>query len=100
MSDLLSKLEAIHFRFIEVGKMITDPDIISDMDRFVKLSKEYRDLEEIEDYYKKYANVLANLASGKELLEVETDAEMREMAKEEIDALEQERPLLEEEIKI
>ena len=49
MSDLLSKLEAIHFRFIEVGKMITDPDIISDMDRFVKLSKEYRELEELEN---------------------------------------------------
>jgi len=100
MSELLSKLEAIHFRFIEVGKMITDPDIISDMDRFVKLSKEYRDLEEIEAYYKKYANILANLASGKELLEIETDPEMREMAKEEIDALEQERPVLEEEIKM
>jgi peptide chain release factor 1 len=43
MSDLLSKLEAIHFRFIEVGKMITDPDIISDMSRYVKLNKEYRE---------------------------------------------------------
>ena len=47
MTDLLSKLEAIHFRFIEVGKMITDPDIISDMDRFIKLSKEYRELKEL-----------------------------------------------------
>jgi peptide chain release factor 1 len=100
MSDLLSKLEAIHFRFIEVGKMITDPDIISDMDRFVKLSKEYRELEELESFYKRYSNVLSNLSSGKELLEQETDPEMREMAKEEIDALEQERPALEEEIKM
>lgn len=100
MSDLLSKLEAIHFRFIEVGKMITDPDIISDMDRFVKLSKEYRELEELESYYKRYSNVLSNLSSGKALLEQETDPEMREMAKEEIDALEQERPVLEEEIKM
>ena len=68
MSDLLSKLEAIHVRFIEVGKMITDPDIISDMDRFVKLSKEYRELKELESYYKRYSNVLSNLSSGKELL--------------------------------
>ncbi|MFM7566717.1 MAG: PCRF domain-containing protein, partial [Flavobacteriales bacterium] len=72
MNDLLSKLEAIHFRFIEVGKMITDPDIIADMARFVKLSKEYRDLEELETYYKRYANLLSNLQSGKALLEVET----------------------------
>lgn len=100
MSDLLAKLEAIHFRFIEVGKMITDPDIIADMDRFIKLSKEYRDLEELEDFYKRYSNVLSNLKSSKELLELETDPEMREMAKEEIDVLEQERPILEEEIKL
>ena len=100
MTDLLSKLEAIHFRFIEVGKMITDPDIISDMDRFIKLSKEYRELEELESYYQRYSNVLSNLSSGKALLEQETDPEMREMAKEEIDALEQERPVLEEEIKM
>ena len=99
MSDLRSKLEAIHYRFIEVGKMITDPDIISDMDRFVKLSREYRELEELDQYYQKYSNVLANLQSSKELLELETDPEMRTMAKEEIDALEQQKPLMEEEIK-
>jgi peptide chain release factor 1 len=45
MSDLLSKLEAIHFRFVEVGTMITDPEIISNMDRYVKLNKEYREQE-------------------------------------------------------
>lgn len=99
MSDLRSKLEAIHYRFIEVGKMITDPDIISDMDRFVKLSREYRELEELDQYYQKYSNVLANLQSSKELLEQETDPEMRTMAKDEIDALEQQKPLMEEEIK-
>lgn len=100
MQELLSKLEAIHFRFVEVGKMITDPDIISDMDRYVKLNKEYRDLEEVDNAYKKYKNVLDNLKSSKELLEIETDPEMREMAKAEIDELEQQRPALEEEIKV
>jgi len=99
MSDLRSKLEAIHYRFIEVGKMITDPDIISDMDRFVKLSREYRELEELNLYFLKYSNLLANLASSKELLELETDPDMRLMAKEEIESLEQQRPQLEEEIK-
>ncbi|MFM7387553.1 MAG: peptide chain release factor 1 [Bacteroidota bacterium] len=99
MSDLRSKLEAIHYRFIEVGKMITDPDIISDMDRFVKLSREYRELEELDQYFQQYSNLLANLQSSKELLELETDPEMRTMAKEEIDELEQQKPLMEEEIK-
>jgi peptide chain release factor 1 len=100
MQDLLSKLEAIHFRFVEVGKMITDPDIISDMDRYVKLNKEYRDLEEVDTAYKNYKNILDNLKSAKELLEIETDPEMREMAKMEIDSLETQRPELEEEIKM
>ena len=100
MQDLLGKLEAIHFRFIEVGKMITDPDIISDMDRYVKLNKEYRDLEEVDSAYKNYKNILDNLKSAKELLEIETDPEMREMAKMEIDSLEMQRPELEEAIKV
>jgi peptide chain release factor 1 len=77
MSDLLSKLEAIHYRFIEVGTMITDPDIISDMDRYVKLNKEYRDLEPLDEMYKDYKNVLGNLSSSKALLEEETDPELR-----------------------
>jgi len=100
MSNLLSKLEAIHIRFVEVGKMITDPEIISNMDRFIKLNKEYRDLESLDEVYKSYKNLLDNLKSSKELLEVETDPEMRDMAKMEIDELEQKRPEMEEEIKM
>lgn len=99
MSDLLSKLSAIHFRFIEVGKMIVDPDIISDMDRYVKLNKEYKDLEEIDTVYKAYKNLLENVSNAKELLETETDQEMRDMAKQEIDELESTRPQMEEDIK-
>ncbi|MAA57022.1 MAG: peptide chain release factor 1 [Cryomorphaceae bacterium] len=99
MSDLLTKLEAIHFRFIEVGNLITDPDIIADMKRYVKLNKEYRDLEVLDQTYKTYSNLLSNLKSARELLESETDDEMREMAKMEISELDEKRPLLEEEIK-
>jgi len=100
MSDLLSKLEAIHFRFVEVGTMITDPEIISNMDRYVKLNKEYRDLEILDNRYKEYRNLIENIKSSRELLITETDSEMREMAKEEIDVLEQNRPLMEDEIKL
>ena len=100
MSDLLSKLEAIHYRFVEVGKMITDPDIISNMERYVKLNKEYRELESLDAVYKEYGNLLANIKSSRELLETETDPDMREMAKMEIDELETRLPVLEEEIKM
>ena len=100
MQDLLKKLEAIHYRFIEVGTLIVDPEIISDIDRYVKLNKEYRDLEEIVAVYKLYKDVLDNIKNSKELLETEQDPEMREMAKMEIDDLENKRPDLEEKIKI
>lgn len=100
MEELLKKLEAIYYRFEEVGKMIVDPDIISDMDRYVKLNKEYRDLEEIVAAYKTYKNIIDNLKNSRELLAEETDPEMREMAKMEIDDLEAKKPELEEEIKV
>lgn len=100
MNELLQKLEAIHIRFVEVGKLIVDPEIIADMKRYVKLNKEYKDLEEIDEVYKKYRNILENLENSKALLQEEDDPEMREMAKMEIDELESVRPALEEEIKM
>ena len=99
MNDLLQKLEAINYRFIEVGTLIVDPDIIVDMKRYVKLTKEYKDLEELVEVYKKYKGLIDNFESSKELLKEEVDAEMREMAKMEIDELEKSRPEMEEEIK-
>jgi peptide chain release factor 1 len=66
----------------------------------VKLSKEYRDLEEMVIAYKKYKSIFDNLKSARELLETEKDPEMREMAKMEIDDLEKQRPIIEEEIKM
>ncbi len=68
MSTLLKKLEAIYMRFQEIGEQIVDPEIIADMKRYVKLNKEYKDLEEIVEAYKKYKNVLENIASSKEML--------------------------------
>jgi peptide chain release factor 1 len=99
MSDLLDKLEAIHIRFIEVGTLIVDPEIVNDMKRYVKLTKEYKDLEELDVTYNKYKDLLDNLKSSKELLSLEVDPEMREMAKAEIDELEKSRPVMEDAIK-
>lgn len=100
MQNLLNKLQAIEYRFIEVGNLIVDPDIIADMQRYVKLNKEYKDLEEIVTVYKDYKNTLANIENSKELLKTETDPEMIEMAKMEIAELDEKRPELEEKIKI
>lgn len=100
MEDLLGKLEAIEYRFIEVGRLIVDPDIIADMKRYVKLTKEYKDLEEVVIAYKEYRNILDNIESSKELLSAESDPEMKEMAKMELDELESRKPELEEDLKV
>lgn len=100
MSDILQKLESIAVRFNEVGQQIVDPDIIADMDRYVKLNKEYKDLEEIVKVYKEYKNVLGNIETSKEMLETEDDPEMKEMAKMELDELLPRREEMEEEIKV
>jgi peptide chain release factor 1 len=100
MEDLIGKLEAINYRFVEVGRLIVDPDIISDMPRYVKLNKEYKELEDVVRIYKEYKNILDNIKSSKELLAAESDAEMREMAKMELDDLEHKRPDLEDEIRM
>lgn len=100
MSTLLKKLEAIYMRFQEIGEQIVDPEIIADMKRYVKLNKEYKDLEEIVEAYKKYKNVLENIASSKEMLKTETDKDFVDMAKAEIEALYDEQEQLEESIKL
>lgn len=100
MSTLLKKLEAIYMRFQEIGEQIVDPEIIADMKRYVKLNKEYKDLEEIVEAYKKYKNVLENIASSKEMLKTETDKDFVDMAKDEIEALYDEQEQLEESIKL
>ncbi|WP_084373199.1 peptide chain release factor 1 [Reichenbachiella faecimaris] len=93
------KLEEIKHRFEEVGQLIVQPDAMSDMSYYSKLSKEYKDLEKIVNKYEEYKNVLENLANSKEILETEKDPEFREMAKMELDELEPKKEELEEEIK-
>lgn len=100
MSDILQKLEAIKIRFEEVGQMIVDPDIIADMDRYVKLNKEYKDLEEVVKAYKEYKNVIDNIESAKEMLAETSDPEMKEMAQMELDELLPRKEELDEEMKI
>lgn len=100
MSNILQKLESIAVRFNEVGQQIVDPDIIADMNRYVKLTKEYKDLSEIVRVYKEYKNVVENIATSKEMIDMEDDPEMKEMAKMELDELLPKRLVLEEEIKV
>lgn len=97
--DILARIGSIRDRFEEVSKLITDPEIISDMPRYVKLNKEYKDLEPIIKAGDEFQNIVDNLKNSKEMLESESDEEFKEMAKAEINDLESQKEELEEKIK-
>jgi len=97
---ILDKLQGIKLRFEEVGQLITDPATISDMKKYIKLNKEYRDLEPLIEAYNEYKNILSNVDSAKEIIATEKDEDLREMAKAELDELEQRIDPLEDQIKL
>ena len=99
-NSLLNKLKDLETRFQEVALLITDPAVVADMKRYVKLNKEYRELEQIMDARKRYIQLLEGQKEAKELLANENDNELREMAREELERCTNEQPLLEEEIKL
>jgi peptide chain release factor 1 len=96
---ILERLKGVKQRFVEVGELLTRQEVLADMDRYVKLNREYKSLQPIIEAYDKYKDTLSNISSAKELLATEKDEEMREMAKSEIDTLNELIPDMEEEIK-
>lgn len=99
-TSILDKLEVVRLRFEEIGQQLTDPAVIGDVKRFIALNKEYRDLEGVVAAYKEYKNAVGNEASAREILATETDEEMREMAKMELDELTAKMPEMEENLKL
>jgi peptide chain release factor 1 len=96
---LLEKLQAIKERYQHLEEQMTDPELIGDIQRYKKINKEYKDLRGIMEAYSAYQNLISNIGTAKEMLE-ETDTEMREMAKLELDELEPQLEEMEEEIKL
>ena len=99
-NNILQKLEGLESRYEEVSTLITDPDVIADQPRYVKLTKEWKDLGDIMDARKRYINCLNSIKEAKDILANESDPEMKEMAREELNENEALQPKLEEEIKI
>ncbi len=99
-TSLLQRLDGIESRFEEVSILITDPSVIADMKRYVRLNKEYRELEKLTAATRRYRLLLAEIDEAKEILENESDADMRAMAHEQLDAAQSALPGLEEDIKL
>ncbi len=99
-NSLLSRLDGLDGRFEEVATLITDPAVIADQQRYVRLTKEYRDLERILEATRRYRALLDSIDEAKTLLAEETDEEMRQMAREELEKASAKLPESEEEIKL
>ena len=98
--EIIDKLEDIKKKWETLGEQLNDPEIIGDMKRFVKINKDYKELEPIVVAFKEYKNLLANIEEAREILKNEKDDDMREMAQEELEASEQRRDAIEEEIRL
>ena len=99
-NSILEKLDGLEARFEEISTLITDPSVIADQERFVKLTREYKELSDIMDARKRYIACLTTIREAKDIIANESDPDMPEMAREELSENERLQPQLEEEIKL
>ena len=97
---MLKKLEVLEDKYKELTEKISDPEIINDQKTWQKYMKEHADLEPIVMKYREYTNVLQSIADSKEILQEESDEELRELAKMELSEMEDMVEPLESELKI
>ena len=96
---MIEKLDIVQQRFIEVSDLIIQPDIIADQKQYIQLNKEYKDLNRIVAKAEVYRSVIANIEEAETMIKVETDSEMIDMAKMQLEEAKEQLPQLEEEIR-
>lgn len=99
-AGLLEKLEKIVGRYHEVESLLGESDVMNDMKRYVQLNKEYRDLAPIVEAAQRYRSLQESLQQARTILAEESDPDLRELAKQEIEESEQKVDPMEEEIRL
>ncbi len=99
-NKLLQQLEGIESRFREVATLITDPAVIADLQRYVRLTKEYKELERLAAATRRYRTLLDRADEARAILADESDPEMRQMAQEQLDSANEALPGTEDEIRL
>ncbi len=94
------KLEEIWKHFMHLEEQMGDPSITSDVKKFMKLNKDYKELQPIIVQYKIYKNILDGIETAKDILDTEKDDEMRTYAKEEMNDLIEKKDAIEEKIRL
>lgn len=97
--EIQDKLDYFCKRYAEVERLISDPDVLKDQNRYRELMQEYSHLQQVTEKRKLFLEKQDELTGAKQMLESETDTEMAEMARMEVEGLEEELEKLEKEIK-
>ena len=97
---MIEKLNIIQQRFNELSDLIIQPDIISDQKKYVKISREYKELKEIVDKKIEYELLLSNVNEANEIIKKESDNEMIELANSELEINKQKISVIEDKLKL
>ena len=100
MDEMFDKLQAVADRYDELNELISDPEVIADTQKFMKLSKEEGELRETVDKYHQYQSVTQQIADDDEMLREKLDDDMDAMVKEELKDLNDQKTKLEDDIKV
>ena len=99
-NSLLEKVLGLQDKYEALQQQLSDPEVMSDMKKYVQLNKEYKELSPIIDAGNRYKKLVGDYEAAKEILNTEKDEELREMAKEEIAEIELKLPQMEQDIKL
>ncbi|QSS99854.1 peptide chain release factor 1 [Pontibacillus sp. ALD_SL1] len=97
---MLDRLQTLEDRYEKLNELLSDPEIVSDSNKLREYSKEQAGLEETVQVYREYKDTSEQLDEAKAMLEEDLDEEMKEMTKEEISELSDEKEKMEERLKI
>ena len=98
--DLIKKLDECEKRLKEVQQLVMDPDLVKDQKKYKDTMRENGYLTEVCELYAEYKKILQGIKDSTEMITMEDDVEMKEMAREELKALEEKKPQMEEQIKL
>lgn len=98
--DFLKKLKSVKDKFDDIEKQLADPNVVSDNDKMIKLSKERSDLIEIVEAYDEYSDIVKNIDGNKDLIENSDESDLAELAEMELEELNERKEEFEEKIKL
>lgn len=100
MEEIFDKLQAVADRYDELNELISDPEVIADSQRFMKISKEEGSLRETVEKYNEYKEVTQTIKDDTEMLREESDPDLVEMTKEELNEAKERQAQLQDELEV